>query len=769
MATNNLHHDSAIKHVTGESVYINDLPSSDQLLFGKVVYSKHAHAGIIKLDVSEALKIEGVHSVLTFKDIPGANQMGPIIHDELCLAENEVTFIGQAIVLIAASNEEIAREAEKRIVIEYEPLEAILDIETAIAKNNIIAPERIIEKGNSDAALKNAPHVIEGELKTGAQEHWYLETQTALAVPGEGKEMVVHASSQNPTETQAIVAEVLGIPRNEIEVEVRRMGGGFGGKETQGNHVAAWAALLAYATKRPVKIHLFRDDDQIMTGKRHRFLSRYEIGFDDEGKILAFKLELNSDAGSSTDLSRAILERAMLHADNAYYIPDVHIVGKAWKTNLPSNTAFRGFGGPQGMAVIENAIDQIARFLHKDATQIRFLNFYQQEKNNITPYGARVENNRLFLAYNRIIETSGYFERRKEIEKFNTENEFLKKGISLTPIKFGISFTSSFLNQAGALVNIYTDGTVLVNHGGTEMGQGLHTKMLQIACAELGLTPDKVKVNATNTSKVPNTSPTAASSGSDLNGMAVKNAIEILKSRIVQVAVEELQKLFSNATINGESIEFSNNFIYDKNDPERKVAFSHVVKEAHFQQISLSSTGFYKTPGIFFNREPGQGNPFFYYSYGMSVSEVMIDVLTGQHTFLRCDIVQDVGDSLNPEIDKGQVEGGFVQGLGWCTTEEMKWDKSGNQLTHSPDTYKIPTVNDIPKDFRVELLKNVPNLGTIHRSKAVGEPPLMLALSVWLAIKDAISAVGNHETEPDFSLPATCEVILLAAEKLRKR
>jgi xanthine dehydrogenase molybdopterin binding subunit len=769
MTTNNLHHDSAVKHVTGESVYINDMPSSDQLLYGRVVYSKHAHAGIQKLDVSEALKIEGVHAVLTAKDIPGANQMGPIIHDELCLAENEVTFIGQAIVLIAAVNQEAALEAEKLIVIEYKPLEAILDIETAIAKNNILAPVRIFERGDAAGALLIAPHVIKGELKTGAQEHWYLETQTALAVPGEGKEMVVYASSQNPTETQVIVAEVLGIPRNEVEVEVRRMGGGFGGKETQGNHVAAWASLLANATKRPVKIHLFRDDDQIMTGKRHPFLSRYEIGFDDDGKILAFKLELNSDAGSSTDLSRAILERAMLHADNAYYIPDVHIVGRTWKTNLPSNTAFRGFGGPQGMAVIENAIDRIARFLHKDSALIRILNFYQHTNNNVTPYGATLENNRLFLAYERIIESSEYFKRRKEIEKFNSENEFYKKGMSLTPVKFGISFTSSFLNQAGALVNIYTDGTVLVNHGGTEMGQGLHTKMLQIACVELGITPDKVKVNATNTSKVPNTSPTAASSGSDINGMAVKNAIDILKSRIVKVAAAELQKLFNHTAIKEKNIEFGNNYIFDKENQNHKIAFATVAKEAHFQQVSLSSTGFYKTPGIFFDRETGQGNPFFYYSYGMSVSEVMIDVLTGQHTFLRCDIVQDVGDSINPEIDKGQVEGGFVQGLGWCTTEVIKWDKSGNQLTHSPDTYKIPTVNDIPKDFRVELLKNVPNPGTIRRSKAVGEPPLMLALSAWLAIKDAVSAVGNHEKEPDFTLPATYEIILLSAEKLKKQ
>ena len=763
----NLPHDSAIKHVTGESLYINDMPVNDQLLYGKVVFSKHAHAGILKIDISEAMEVKGVHAILTFKDIPGANQMGPIIHDEPCLADGEVYFIGQAIALIAAETQEAVHEAENLIRVDYNPLEAILDIETAIAKNNLIAAGRYISRGNADEALKNSLHVLKGELRTGAQEHWYLETQTALAIPGEGKEMLLYASSQNPTETQAIVAEVLGINRNEVEVEVKRMGGAFGGKETQGNHVAAWAALLANATKRPVKIHLFRDDDQIMTGKRHRFLSKYEIGFDEQGKILAYKLELNSDAGSSTDLSRAILERAMLHSDNAYFIPDVSITGKAWKTNLPSNTAFRGFGGPQGMAIIENAIDRIARLLHKDPALIRHLNFYQHAENNLTPYGAKVENNRLFMMYDKLIISSEYFKRRREIDEFNSKNEFYKKGLALTPVKFGISFTTSFLNQAGALVNIYTDGTVLVNHGGTEMGQGLHTKILQIASAELGVSVDKIKVSATNTSKVPNTSPTAASASTDLNGMAVKNAIDKLKARLAGIAVVEFEKLYPNNKILIENVVIKNNYIFDKTNPEQKIAFDQIVKAAHQQQVSLSSTGYYKTPDVHFDRESGQGNPFYYYAFGMAVSEVMIDVLTGRHSLLRSDILQDVGDSINPEIDIGQIEGGFVQGLGWVTTEEIKWDKYGNQLTYSPDTYKIPTVNDIPKDFRVQILTNTPSPGTIRRSKAVGEPPLMLAISVWLAIKDAISAVGNHATEPDFSLPATYEVILLSAEKLK--
>lgn len=761
-------HDSASKHVTGESVFINDIPVNDQLLLGKVVFSTHAHARILHIDCSEALKINGVKAILTAVDIPGENQMGPVIHDEPCLAEKEVTFIGQAIALIGAVNEEATTEAARLIRVDYEPLEAIFDLETAMAKNNRIDAERKIERGNADAALEAAPYKFGGTLKTGAQEHWYLETQTSLAIPGEGKEMNIFASSQNPAETQAIVAKVLGIQKNEVEVEVKRMGGAFGGKETQGNHVAAWAALLANATRRPVKIHLFRDDDQVMTGKRHRFLSNYEIGFDEKGLILAYKVELNADAGSSADLSLAILSRAMLHAENAYYIPNILIRGNAWKTNHPSNTAFRGFGGPQGMAVIENAIDRIARFLKKDAAEIRYLNFYQKEKNNVTPYGQKVENNHLFRMYERLIRSSDYVKRRKETGQFNREHEFYKKGLALTPVKFGISFTTAFLNQAGALVNIYTDGTVLVNHGGTEMGQGLHTKIAAIASKELGVSPEKVKVNATNTSRIPNTSATAASSGSDLNGMAVKNAIDILKSRIAKVAAAEFTSRFPDDKTLKENIVFENNYLFDKVNPVRKISFHELLKIVYLKQVSLSSTGFYKTPGIFFDKKKGQGTPFYYYAFGMAVSEVMIDTLTGMHTLIRTDIVHDVGDSLVEGIDLGQIQGGFVQGVGWCTTEEMKWDEKGDQLTHSPDTYKIPTVNDIPGDFRVEILKDIPNPGTIRRSKAVGEPPFMLAFSVWLAIKDAISAVGNHEKEPDFGLPATYEVILLSAEKLRK-
>lgn len=768
MKTADHKHDSAIKHVTGQSVYVNDILASGQL-FGRVVYSPVAHAHFRITDILAANSVKGVVAVLTCKDIPGKNQMGPVIDDEPCLAENEVTFIGQAIVLIAAETEEVATEAEKLLKINFEELTPILTLRDAIEQNNLISPPRFIECGDVTEALNSAPHVISGELETGAQEHWYLETQSALAIPGEGKEMLIHASSQNPAETQAIVAEVLGISKNEVEVEVRRMGGGFGGKETQANHVAAWAALLANATRRPVGIQLCRDDDQKITGKRHRFLSKYKAGFDNEGKILAYSVELNSDAGSATDLSRAILERAMLHAENSYFIPNVKIIGKAYKTNLPSNTAFRGFGGPQGMAVIETVIDRIARILKKDATEIRRLNFYGTGERDTTPYGETITWNRLNVMYDTLLASSDYKERRKLVDIFNSENEFFKRGISLTPVKFGISFTTAFLNQAGALVHIYNDGTIAVNHGGTEMGQGLNTKILGIAADEFGVSPEIIKISATNTSKVPNTSATAASSGSDLNGMAVKNAIDTLKARLAMVAAEELTSLLSSENILPDQIQFSENNVFVLSHPDTKIQFCQLVKQAYLKQVSLSATGFYKTPGIFYDRETGKGNPFYYFAYGMSVSEVEVDVLTGETKLLRSDILHDVGDSLNPGIDIGQIEGGFIQGVGWVTTEEIKWDKKGHLLTHSPDTYKIPTINDIPAVFNVALLEGYPNEGTIRKSKAVGEPPLMLAFSVWLAIKDAVSAVGNHEYEPAFSLPATAEVVLLSIEEIKKK
>lgn len=759
-----LPHDSAIKHVTGESVYVNDINIGDQMLHGHLVCSKHAFAKIKSVDYKKALNIKGVKAILSWEDIPGINQMGPVFHDEECLAKEEVHFIGQVILLIAAETKEIARQAEKLITIDYQPLEAIRNLESAIQKNNRLHPPQKIECGDIQSGFKSSKHIIESSLKTGGQEHWYLETQSCLAIPGEGKEIQIFSSTQHPSETQAIVAEVLGVQKNEIEVEVRRMGGAFGGKETQANHYAAWSALLAKTTCRPVKIHLTRDEDQIITGKRHRTISNYKVGFDKNGKINALDIDLNIDAGSSSDLTMAILERAMFHVDNAYFISNLRVVGNAWITNIPSNTAFRGFGGPQGMAVVEDIIDQIARYLKKDPIEIRKLNFYQEEKNNTTHYNQKVENNRLSLLNEQLIKSSDYTNRRSEVQQFNKLNQYNKRGIAVTPVKFGISFTTSFLNQAGALVNIYKDGTLLVNHGGTEMGQGLNTKILKIASDELGISSEFVKVNSTNTSKVPNTSATAASSGSDLNGMAVKNSIEKLKIRLAKVALKKWNK--TNEFI--DEIIFKNNEVYVGNQPELTISFVDLIDLAYLERTSLSATGFYKTPDIHFDKKKGKGKPFHYFAFGMAVSEVEVDTLSGYAKVLRSDILHDVGRSINEGLDIGQIEGAFIQGMGWVTTEDLKYDINGNLLNHSPDTYKIPTIQDIPKDFRVDILKNVPNPNTIKQSKAVGEPPFMLALSVWLAIKDAISAVGNHQFEPEFSLPATNEVILESIEKIRE-
>ncbi|MER3522529.1 MAG: xanthine dehydrogenase molybdopterin binding subunit [Ignavibacteria bacterium] len=761
-------HESAEKHVTGEAVYVDDIPVNDQLLVGRVVYSPHAHARIRSFDLSTARRLPGVHAVLSFRDIPGVNQMGPVVKDEPCLAEHEVVCVGQAMFLIAAETEEQAREAERKILVEFEPLEPILTIDDAIAKGSFLGPPRTMQRGNPDDALRSAPHRLQGKLRTGAQEHWYLESQVCLCIPGEGNEINVFSSTQHPSETQALIAELLGIKKHDVVVEVRRMGGAFGGKETQANHTACWTALLCHATRRPLKIRLFRDDDMIMTGKRHRFLSRYDVGFDDEGILMAATFELFSDGGCATDLSFAIMERAMLHVDNAYYIPHMHVVGTVCKTNLPSNTAFRGFGGPQGMAVIENVIDRIARFLHKDPLEIRRKNFYGIADRNVTHYGQTVENNRLHGIYEQLVASSDYHRRRTAATEFNATHEFVKKGIALTPVKFGISFTTSFLNQAGALVNVYKDGTILVNHGGTEMGQGLHTKMQQVAAAEFGVSLDRVKVNATNTSKVPNTSATAASAGADLNGMAVKNAVDTLKSRIAAELAAHFSEQHPHDPTRAEAIVFQNDTIFDSEHPGRTIGFAEAMPLMHLRQVSLSATGFYRTPNIGWDKQKGWGKPFHYYAFGMACTEVLVDLLTGRHTILRTDILHDVGDSLNPQIDIGQVEGGYIQGNGWVTTEEIKWDEKGRLMTHSPDTYKIPSVQDIPRDFRVQLLENVPNPNTIRKSKAVAEPPLMLALSTWLAIKDAVSAAADHEIEPEFSLPATNEVIVLSANKLRR-
>ena len=761
-------HNSGEQHVSGEALFINDLNIGEPSLYGHVVYSPYAAAAITSIDASEALKLPGVRAILTAADIPGENQLGPVVKDEPCLAQDEVQFIGQAVLLIAADNQEVALAAGEKISIKYSPMEATVTLKDAIRKNLLLLPPRKIETGDVDRAMASCEHVLGGELFTGPQEHWYLETQTCLSVPVEGRELKVYSSTQHPSETQAIVAGVLGMARNSITVEVRRLGGAFGGKETQANHVAAWASLLAWKTNKPVKIHLDRDTDQIITGKRHPYLSKYRIGFTKEGMIKAFDVELNADAGSSTDLSNAILERSLFHVDNAYFIPNLRVTGQAWKTNKPSSTAFRGFGAPQGMAVIEQAIDRISRFLGLDPAMVRKMNFYGEANNNITHYGEVVENNRLHLLWDKLTDSAAYWDKRIATHAFNKKNKYRKQGLALTPVKFGISFTTAFLNQAAALVNIYTDGSVIVNHGGIEMGQGLYSKIKRIAALELGIDEKQIRISSTCTDIIPNTSPTAASSGADMNGMAVKDACAKLKSRLGEVFIHHISSPGLTDVPEKNNVIFEENKVFLEEKKGLTLSFRELINIAHRERIPLSATGYYRTPDIHFDKEKGKGRPFHYFAFGMAISVAEVDILTGHVRLLSTDIWHDVGDSLHPAIDLGQIRGGFIQGLGWCITEDIKYDEDGNILNHSPDTYKIPTIMDIPEEFNVDLLDHVPHPSTIRKSKAVGEPPFMLAFSAWLAVKDAISAVGDHKIEPEFSLPATNEVILQSLEKLRK-
>ncbi len=759
------YHQSAILHATGKATYVDDILPFPRELQGYVVYSPVAK-GILKgFDLSEAKKVPGVEAVISYKDVPGELKIGAVEHDEPILTKDEINYIGQPLFLIAAENEEAALEAARKIKYDIQELEPIVTIEQSMEKDWKLQPTRKIERGDLQKGFAASEHIIEGEFHIGGQEHWYLETHAAIAVPGELNELKVYSSTQNPTEIQALTAKVLNITFNDVTVETRRLGGAFGGKETQGAYAAVWAALLAKHTGRPVRVRLERKDDQLITGKRHPFLTHYKVGFNSDGKIIAADIELNGNAGAYADLSMAILERAMLHAENAYYIPHIRIRGTMWRTNLPPNTAFRGFGGPQGIINIENIIQRIAHYLRKDPALVRKINFYDKQ-NNQTPYGQTVEDNHLLETFENLTKQADYFNRRKQVEEFNRKHKYVKRGIALVPVKFGISFTASFLNQAGALVNIYTDGSVQVNHGGIEMGQGLYTKIRQVAAAELGVSYEKIKITPTTTDKVPNTSATAASTGSDLNGMAVKNAIDKLKKRISNELAKYFNEQEPGKISNPEDFVFENDMIFDSKIPERKMKFSDAAALMHFRQVSLSATGFYRTPGIYFDREKGKGHPFYYFSQGMGITEVELDLLTGKVKLLRADLMHDVGDSLNPEIDKGQIEGAYIQSVGWTLMEDCKYNEKGKLLNDSPGTYKIPVITDIPEIFNVSLIKGHPGKNTIRRSKAIGEPPFILGFSAWLAVKDILASLSNFESDPDIGIPATQDRIVQAIEKL---
>ncbi|MBV9421150.1 MAG: xanthine dehydrogenase molybdopterin binding subunit [Alphaproteobacteria bacterium] len=752
------HHDSAPKHVSGRAIYIDDIPEPRGLLHLAIGMSARAHARILSMDLSAVRAAPGVVAVFTAQDIPGKNDVGPVIHDDPIFATNEVMYAGQSLFAVAADTLEQARAAARLGKIAYEDLPAALTIAQARAMGGmeLEKPQRMT-RGDSAAALQRAKHRLNGSLSIGGQDHFYLEGQVALAIPGEDGDVTVYSSTQHPSEVQHLVASMLSVPSNAVTVEVRRMGGGFGGKETQAALPAAVAALCVAKTGRPAKLCLDRDDDMVLTGKRHDFEITYDVGFNDTGRIEGIEFVQSSRCGYSTDLSLAIADRAMFHADNAYALPNVTIVSHRYRTHTVSNTAFRGFGGPQGMMGIERVIDAIARHLGKDPLEIRKANLYGAAPRNVTPYHQTVEDNIAPDIIAALEKKANYAARRDAIRAFNASSPILKRGLALTPVKFGISFTTTHLNQAGALVHVYADGSVHLNHGGTEMGQGLYTKVAQVVAEEFGIDLERVKITATTTGKVPNTSATAASAGADLNGKAAQAAARTIKERLIAFAAAE----FKCAP---EDVTFENNTVHAG---ARRMRFDELARAAQIARISLSSTGFYKTPKIHYDRSTHTGHPFFYFAYGAAVSEVIVDTLTGENRCLRVDLIHDVGRSLNPAIDLGQIEGGFIQGMGWLTTEELVWDEQGHLRTHAPSTYKIPACSDRPPIFNMELWPAANREDTIHRSKAVGEPPLMLGISVFAALSDAIASVADYKKLPDLDAPATPERILFALEKLR--
>lgn len=754
-------HDSAHKHVTGSAVYIDDMAEPAGTLHAYLGLSTVAHGMIRSMNLAAVRDFPGVIDVLTGSDMPGENDISPTgRHDEPVLAEAVVQFYGQPVFAVIAETREAARRACHLAKIDYDELPAIIDIVDVDAMGvKLVAPPLILSRGDAASAIEAAPRQLTGTMRVGGQDHFYLEGHIALAVPGEDMDVTVYSSTQHPSEVQHMVGHVLGVPTHAVTVEVRRMGGGFGGKETQANLFAAIAAVAAKKHGRAVKIRPDRDDDMTATGKRHDFLIDYAIGFDDQGKIHGVDFTYAARCGYSSDLSGPVTDRALFHCDNAYFYPAVKVVSAPLYTNTVSNTAFRGFGGPQGMLGAERVIEEIAYATGKDPLEIRKTNFYGERGRDVTPYHQTVEDNCIARLVAELEETSNYQRRRREIRAFNANSDIIKRGIALTPVKFGISFTATHFNQAGALVHVYTDGSVHLNHGGTEMGQGLYVKVAQVVAEEFQLDIDRVKITATTTGKVPNTSATAASSGADLNGMAAQAAARIIKDRLIDFAADfyELPK---------SQIEFLPNRVRIGN---RQIEFAELVKQAYVARVQLSAAGFYKTPKIHWDRDKGQGRPFYYFAYGASASEVSIDTLTGEYMVERTDILHDAGRSLNPAIDLGQIEGGFVQGMGWLTTEELWWDAKGRLRTHAPSTYKIPLASDRPRSFNVTLADWAENAEpAVHRSKAVGEPPLMLAMSVLHALSDAVASVADYRVCPRLDTPATPERVLMAVERLRR-
>jgi xanthine dehydrogenase large subunit len=746
-----LPHDSAHLHVSGTAAYTDDIPEPRDLLHLSVGMSSEPHARVNRVDLQDVLESPGVVTVCVAADIAGDNNFGPMVADDPILADGLVEFVGQPLFAVAAVTVDQARKAARRGRVDYEALEPILDPLTAVAKQSFVLPSETLERGDPDAAIAAAPHRLQRRRTVGGQDQFYLEGHVAMAIPREDHGLLVYSSTQHPDEVQTLVARATGRDAKDVVVICRRMGGAFGGKESQAALIACIAAIAADKTGRSCKLRLDRDDDMVMTGKRHDFVIDYTVGFDESGRILGVDFEFASRCGMSADLSGPVNDRAMFHCDNAYFLDNVRILSHRCKTNTVSNTAFRGFGGPQGMYAIEYVIDDIARHLGKDPLEVRRRNFYDDDQRNVTHYGQAVEDCVIDEIFDRLLADSDYEARRADIRKYNSANPLLRRGIAISPVKFGISFTSTLLNQAGALVHVYKDGTVQLNHGGTEMGQGLYIKVAQVVADEFQIDIERIGITAADTSKVPNASATAASSGSDMNGKAAQKAARKIRGRLTEVAARHF-------SVSEADIEFRNNDVYAGDE---RISFTELVQLAWAQRVSLSATGFYKTPRIHYDRETFSGRPFFYFAFGAAVTEVVVDTLTGENRVLRVDILHDCGDSLNPAIDRGQVEGGYVQGVGWLTTEEIWWNDRGELGTHAPSTYKIPVCSDLAPDFRVALMQNSANReNTIYRSKAVGEPPLMLGLSAFHAIRDAIATEENPA--PNLQAPATPEAILRA-------
>jgi xanthine dehydrogenase large subunit len=754
--------------VTGQALFIDDIvPQADEL---QVAFagSPCANGRIVEVDVEEARVTEGVVAVLTAADIRGDELFGPIFKDEQFLAQERVDYVGQPLVVVAAISLDAARRGcdAVRILVEEEP--PVLSIEEAIRQGAFLGPVRRIERGDFERAWREAEHRIEGEFSSGGQEHFYLESQAAIATPGEEGQIRVHSSTQNPTELQRVIAEVLGLGMHEVVCETKRMGGAFGGKETQAALPGLMVALVAQATGRSARIVYDKDLDMQVTGKRHPYRTSYAAAFDRDGRIDGLRLEFWSDGGCAADLSTAVMERTMLHADNAYYLPAVEISGRVCRTNFPPNTAFRGFGGPQAVVVIENVLEEVAIRLGKDAYDVRRVNCYDAPGCDVTPYGQVVEENRLPEIFDRLLESSDYRSRRCEIETINGESCTRLKGIAMTAVKFGISFTTRFLNQANALVNVYADGTVQVSTGATEMGQGVNIKIRQLVADAFGVGIESVLVMTTSTEKNNNTSPTAASASTDLNGTAAVRACAEIRERLARLAAGIFTDSEEELAASLERIRFADAWVFDEHRPNQRLSFAELADRAWRARVDLGARGFYATPGIDYDRETGQGTPFLYYTTGCAVTEVTIDRFTGDVALDRVDLLMDIGRSINPGVDMGQVIGGFVQGVGWATTEALSYDDSGALLSYSPTTYKIPGVRDVPRDFRIDFLAGATNERNIYSSKAVGEPPLLLGVSAWAAVKHALSSVVAGEI-PQLRLPATNEEILMSITELVSR